>query len=182
VHRIESADDRHSVLADFEADELERQAAARIKAGEAIARWPQLAEPEFIRVQPGEHIDSGSLVTGEEVAQRMQAETIAVRKLLPYPLCTRDVCTNGCDPPTRATGESIAGDLAASASRVWQESGGTVEALAPIAQSLRRASAGHLQTGYCGAVHLAAQGYALHVRRSVDIRPQIRAAIETEGQ
>ncbi len=178
LHRIESAADREIVLTDFDANQLEREAAARLKTGEAIARWPQLEEPEFIQVVPGNGIDSGGVVAVEEVKQRMLAETTTVRRLLPYPLCTREVCSGGCDPTVRANGEDIANELARSAARTWQEHDGTIEALSPIAKGLRREAAGDVQTAYCGAVHLAALGHALNVRRRVDIRPQIRAALE----
>ena len=179
LHRIESSADREIVLTDLDANQLEREAAARLNPGEAIARWPQLEEPEFIQVVPGPGIDSGQVIAMEEVKDRMLAETTTVRRLLPYQLCTREVCTNGCDPAVRSTGEGVASELARSATRLWEQHNETIEALPPLARSLRREAGGDIQTAYCGAAHLAAQGHALHVRRRVDIRSKIRAALES---
>ena len=182
LHRIESSADRDSILADFDANQVEREAAARLSVGEAIARWPDLDEPEFINVVPGDGIDSGRPVSVDEVRNRMLDSSTTVRKLLPYQLCTRDVCSEGCDPATRHLGEDIASSLGGSAQAVWEEHQGSVDSLPAIAKGLRREANGHVPTAYCGAVHLAVSGKALEVRRNVDIRPLIRAAIEvTEG-
>lgn len=183
LHRIESARDRGVVLDDLDADQLEREATARLGVGEAIARWPQIHEPEFVRVSPGPGIDSGAVVPSEHVRQHMASETRAVHGLLPYPLCTRDVCVGGCDPLVRAAGEDIAGQIARSVAQTWQHHHETVAALPPIADALKGAAEGDAQTAYCGAAHLAAQGHALHVRRRVDIRDQLRQALEgDEGE
>lgn len=178
LHRLESAADREIVLTDFDANQLEREAAARLKAGEAIARWPQLEEPEFISVVPGQGVDSGGVVADDNVRERMLAETTTVRQLLPYSLCTRDVCASGCDPMVRAAGEDIANELGKSAARAWEEHDGSIEALGPIARGLRREAAGDARTAYCGGVHLAAMGHALDVRRRVDIKGHLKAAID----
>lgn len=181
LHNIESAADRDTVLSDLGASDLEREAAARLRVGEAIVRWPGLEEPEFIQVVPGEGIDSGAVVTDEEVRQRMAEETASVRKLLPYPLCTRDVCKSGCDPSVRAAGEAIAVELQTSAAKSWKEHDESIAALAPIVRQLHSEAAGDTQTAYCGAAHLGAFGHALSVRRRIDIGPKILAGIEGAG-
>jgi DNA helicase HerA-like ATPase len=181
LHRVESAADRDIVLTDFDASELERMAASRLRTGEAIARWPQLEEPEFIEITPGAGVDSGSVVVADEVRQHMLEQTATVRRLLPYSLCTREVCAGGCDPMIRAEGEEIARDLGRSAARVWAEHNGTIGALQPIAAELKQVASGELQVAYCAAAHLAAFGYALNPRRRVDIRAQLRASLESES-
>lgn len=182
MHRIESAADRDSVLADLDANELEREASARLQIGEAITRWPQLEEPEFIQVTPGIGVDSGAVVLAEDVKALMASESFEARQLLPYALCNREVCISGCEPTVRAQGEEVAETLARSAAKMWQEHQGAVDALDPIAAALRRESDGDTQIAYCGAAHLHAHGHALTVRRRVDIRSKIRDAIGGRGE
>jgi DNA helicase HerA-like ATPase len=180
LHRIESAADRDIVLADLDAGQLEREAASRLSMGEAIARWPQIEEAEIVRVEPGEGVNSGAVVTMDDVRARMAAETTTVRQLLPYALCTREVCANGCDPRIRSEGESVAVEVGGRAAKVWSSHGErTADALPAIAAMVHAEAQGNTQLAYCGATHLAVLGHALNVRRRPDqVRPQLKAAIE----
>jgi hypothetical protein len=162
IHRLESAADRDVVLSDLGANQSEREGAARLVMGEAVVRWPQLDELEFVQVKAADDVDSGRNVTNEEVQLRMAAESEKVRRLLPYRLCTKGVCTAGCDPTVRAGGEKLARSLGDEAKQIWTEHNAGFSALAPIAGTL--ASEGKsLQLAYCGGAHLAVRGDALVV-------------------
>lgn len=181
LHRIESAADREAVLADFDASQLEREAAARLAVGEAVVRWPDLAEPEFIRISPAEGVDSGGIVPVEQLKDRMQGKTTSVRRLLPYPLCTREVCSSGCDPVVRSFGEVLADDLSYRAAAIWTD-WSPAEALPKITAELLAESGRDRQRAYCGAAHLSAFGHALiGSPRRVDLKARIRTALEGPG-
>jgi hypothetical protein len=161
LHRLESSADRDVVLADVDASDDERKAAARLERGEAVVKWPQLDELEFVSVIPPAGVDSGSPVSNEQVQQRMAAETAEVRRLLPYRMCTRHVCEGGCRPERRARGLRIARAVGDEAAAVWHDAAPrTVDALAPIAKMLAAEADGDVAQAYCGAVHLAARGEA----------------------
>ena len=148
-------------------------------------RWPELDEPELVQVEPAEGIDSGAPVSDDRVRVAMADHREAVYQLLPYALCTREVCRNGCDVRTRAEGQRVALEIAPTAKREWTAAGGSVQALAPIARQLGDGSDGDARIAYCAAAHLAAQGDAFTVKRRVDIKPQliegIRSAIDSDA-
>ncbi len=177
LHRLESAADRNVVLDDLDASQLDREAAARLRQGEAIVRWPQRDEAELVQIVAAPGVDSGLHVEDAEVGSRMASERQAVRSLMPYALCTRDVCQGGCDPKVRAAGHSLAAETGGQARKAWEASGGKAEALDSIAPLLVNNADGDVQLAYCGAVHLSVAGDALKVKRRVDIRPQIAEAI-----
>ncbi|MDA8374244.1 MAG: FtsK/SpoIIIE domain-containing protein [Actinomycetota bacterium] len=179
LHRLESAADRDVVLADVDANDDERKAAARLAQGEAVIKWPQLDELEFVKILAPEGVDSGRPVTNEEVRARMAEMSTAVRSLIPYRLCTREVCRGGCNPQRRADGARIARELGDDARQVWNASKPrTVDALGPIATTLVRASRGDAPGAYCGAVHLAIRGDAFVVPvKGSDIRSRLASGI-----
>lgn len=179
LHRIESSADRDVVLADMDASPLERQAAARLAQGEAIARWPHIDDPEVIQVRPPPGVDSGMVVTNEDVKAQMSVETARARKLLPYQLCTRAICSAGCDATVRAGGEVVADVVGPDAAKAWAAASASAEALGPIVSMLGEETSGAAQLTFCGAVHLATKGHALNVRGRRDIRAQLVAAVET---
>jgi DNA helicase HerA-like ATPase len=181
LHRLESAADREVMLADLDSSDHDRDAAARLAPGEALVRWPPMEESEVMRVVAPADVDSSEDVSDEVVRERMAAPTREVRRLLPYPLCTRDVCAGGCDPDVRRDGDGVADDVADVAARLWEESGETAQALDPIVALLRREAGDDPQLMFCAAAHLAARGAALDVRRRVDIRPRLVAAIRGDG-
>jgi Helicase HerA, central domain len=176
LHRLESSADRDVVLADLDASDLDREAAARLAQGEAIVRWPQLDEAEVVTVRAADGINSGSHVSNGDVALRMQDATAEVRRLMPYRLCTREVCRQGCDPAVRARGDEIADDLRVEVRAIWAQHAGTASALAPICERLAAVGGESEQLTYCAAAHLAARGSAFVVPRK-DIRPQVASAV-----
>jgi len=176
LHRMESAADRNIVLSDLDASPLEREAAARLHRGEAVVRWPQRDEAEIVRVKAAEGIDSGTPVSDVTVAERMREQSDAVRRLLPYRLCTRDVCQGGCSAVVRPRGEQIAKSNGGEARKLWKQHQGTAESLAPISAVVAQDAGGDVQLAYCGAVHLSIQQDAFLVPRK-DIRPQLAVAI-----
>ena len=177
IHKLEDAPDRNAVLDDLDANQLDRETAARLRSGEAIARWPGRDETELIRVRPAMGIDSSRQTPDERVEVLMAAESDQVRSLLPFPLCTREVCASGCSAAVRREGEQLASDVGRSAARAWEAANGTVAALDPIVSLLADGCGREQQLTYCGAAHLAANRQALNVPRRVDIRPQLIAEV-----
>ena len=177
LHRLETDPDRRALLDDLDASPLDREAAARLRQGEAVMRWPERDEPEVVHIRPATGVDSGRKVSDETVKAHMADHAAGVRRLLPYSLCTRDVCQHGCDPAVRRDGELIAKDLGKEARDLWKKHDGGIDALPPIARLLAIEADRNVQLAYCGAVHLSVAGDALKRKRSKDIRAQIADAI-----
>jgi DNA helicase HerA-like ATPase len=177
IHRLESHDDREVVLNDLDASPLDRQAAARLRRGEAVMRWSEQDEAEVVQTLPPPDVDSGATVEDSRVADSMVAITTKVRRLLPYPLCTRDVCTQGCDLQRRSRGREVARKVGPDVRPLWAEAKRTIDTLDPVARALADEAEGDVELAYCGAVHLAINGDALTVRKPVDIRPKLATAI-----
>ena len=177
VHRLESAADRDIVLSDLDAAVLDREAAARLRRGEAVVRWPELDEAEMIAIDSADGVDSGENVSHAEVRDRMTAYNADVLTLLPYRLCTRQVCLHGCDVSVREAGREVADDFSAEAGQVWQEHGGRVTALQILTASLGEASGARPRIAYCAAAHLAADGVAFVVPKK-DIRGQLARSLD----
>ena len=177
LHRLESSRDRDIVLNDIGARQTEREAAARLKQGEAVIRWPERDDAELLLVAAAPGVDSGRRVTDQEVADRMVEHTKVTRRLLPHPLCTRSMCSQGCEPPIRADGSRVAAQAAAAARNAWAEANGTARALQPIVSILTGHVGSDAQRAYCAAVHLAVAGDAFKIARRADIRPQLAETI-----
>jgi DNA helicase HerA-like ATPase len=178
LHRMESSADRKVMLDDLDASEQVREAAARLRKGEAVARWPEKDETEIIQVEPDSSIDSGRQVSNEVVAERMRGYRESVIRLLPYQLCSPEICTEGCVSRTRRTGGEIAELLVGEAAKTWQEATRTGgDALTPIAERLVQEAQGHPQRAYCGAVHLSLADAAFRLRPGVDDRAVVVDAI-----
>jgi DNA helicase HerA-like ATPase len=175
LHRLTTAADRDAVLNDLDASQLDREAAARLKRGEAIIMWPEQDEPEIAQVVEADGIDSGRHLGDDEVASRMRSKRDQVKALLPYKLCTREVCSTGCDGLVRSAGRSLAADLSDQAKALWDPSSGG--SLKTIPQLVAKESGGDVQACYCTAVHLAVAGDAFTLKRNRDIRPQLVEAI-----
>lgn len=178
VHRLESASDRAMVLADLDASELDRQVAARLGPGEAVVRMPGLEEPEVVRIDAADGVDSGAVIGDADVRKRMHAHTAAVRRLMPYQLCSHEICPAGCDPDIRQSGEIHAHATADAAARIWRDHAGTVAALDPLCAIFAAQAGSGLRAAYCAAAHAAACGDALAVP-GMDIRPQVIEAMRT---
>jgi hypothetical protein len=182
IHRLESADDRKSVLDDLDASTQDREVAARLRQGEAVVRWPERDEAEIVKVRAAPGIDSGRDVSDDIVKAHMADTTRATRKLLPYGLCTRDVCVGGCDPAVRREGHLTANQFGRPARKRWDaHASNTIEALPEIAELLVNEADGDIPRAYCGAVHISVNGDALNPKRGRDIRPKIVEAIRKQS-
>lgn len=177
LHRLESAADRNIVLADLDVDETDAQAAARLNRGEALLRWPDREEAEFVKVEPPTQIDTGAPVSKQEVSDWAREQTAAVGRLRPYPLCGGKPWTNVCEPATRAVGEKAARAVRQECQEIWREAAGKPEALDPIVKLLLRETRGDSHAAYCAAVHLSVTSKVLRVR-GANIAPRLVKAIE----
>ncbi len=178
IHRLEDAVDRNAVLDDMDASQLDRETAARLEPGEAIGRWPGRDEADLMHVDAAAGVDSGRGTSDELVKSRMANHTDQVRRLLPYPLCTTEVCTTGCVPSRRTEGEQLAVLVGPVAQRIWQDANQTVSALIPIMDIVRKEAGTDVPLSYCACAHLAVNRDAFNVQRRVDIRPQLIEAVQ----
>jgi DNA helicase HerA-like ATPase len=176
LHRLD-ATDRDSILNDFDASDLDRQVAARLGQGEALMRTAEQHEPIAIRIQPANGVDSSEPTADEVVSERMATSREAMKHLLPYRLCTRDVCSSGCDPSVRSAGRKLGLLVGEKAKAAWNESGGSPTALKGIVDLLTRGAHSN-QVSYCGAVHLKVEQKAFRIDDGTDIRRVIAQAIE----
>jgi hypothetical protein len=178
IHSLLSADDRTDVLDDLDASELDREAAARLRRGEAIVKLPEHDDAVVVRVEPADGVESGRRVADEAVAARMAETRAATQRLVPYPLCSASVCPHGCASAVRKEGRAIAHALAGEARRRWEAAAPrTVDALDPLSARLVDEAEGATRLAYCAAAHLAANGDAFTLRRRRNIGPDIEAAI-----
>lgn len=180
LHRLESAADRNIVLADLDVGETDAQAAARLTRGEALLRWPDREEAEFVKIEPPAQIDTGAPVSKEQVREWARDQTAAVHKLRPYPLCAGKTWSNVCEPATRALGEKAARTARDEAQEIWRQADGKPEALDPLAKLLLRETRGDAHAAYCAAVHLSVTTKVLRVR-SANIAPRLVKAIEAHA-
>lgn len=161
IHRLGSAADRTTMLDDLDSPELDRQIAARLQTGTAIARWPQLDEAELVQVEPPEGVESARSIDDETVTDRMQFARRQTLARVPYRLCTRDICTSGCSPLVRKRAAGLATITTPTARRIWNQHEGTPSSLEPILRALVKAGANDAQQAYCCAVQLSVQDVAL---------------------
>ena len=185
VHRLESGDDRKVMMDDMGADERIRDIAARLRQGEAIVRWPERDEVEVVRVQAPEDIDSGRFVSDEAIAVRMQPHRAELAKLLPYQLCSLEVCTSGCTSRVRRTGMDVAESVESVARVAWLQPD-KVEGIKAIMDRLAAETDRSEQSIYCAAVHLSIRGTAFPVKHGIDNRPvlirEVRDSVRRNGQ
>jgi hypothetical protein len=174
VHRLESGDDRRTMMEDMDADERIRGIAARLRQGEAIVRWPERDEVEVAQVQAPEGVDSSRFVSDSDVARLMTEQRESASRLMPYPLCSSDVCTSGCDGTTRRAGSELADALMPLARTTWQGDDSVLSIVRAAAQQTGR----DLRTTYCSAVHLSVSGAAFDHQPGQDLRPTLQQAVE----
>ncbi|HWC36036.1 MAG TPA: ATP-binding protein [Mycobacteriales bacterium] len=160
LHRLETAADRAVILDDLDAGELDREAAARLRPGEALVRWPERDEAELVRVEPSPGVDSGREVPDAEVAVAMAPAREVARFLLPYPLCADAVCPRGCESTVRADGLELAERLKTQVRQIAADATQHRSPLPEVAGLLVDATGRDLQRAYCSAVHLSVIGAA----------------------
>jgi DNA helicase HerA-like ATPase len=172
LHRLESSADRKIMLDDLDASDQVREVAARLRKGEAVARWPQRDEVEIIKVEVDGDIDSGRQVSNEAVAEHMRDYRRQVTHLLPYLLCSPEVCSAGCESKVRRAGGDLAAAVAVRANDIWTTSKATgADPVFPIMEALAQKSLNDMQRTYCGAVHLSVEDIAFRARPGTDHRP-----------
>lgn len=178
LHRMESSTDRNVMLADLDASEQTREIAARLRQGEAVIRWAERDEIELIQVVPDPDVDSGRKVADETVIEHMRDHRRQVMHLLPYALCSSEICNTGCRSNVRRTGSQLAEELGPQARELWHDkdaNGGN--AVQQITDLLSKDGDWDVQRAYCGAVHLSINGDALRIRPGVDDRPFLMQAV-----
>jgi DNA helicase HerA-like ATPase len=178
VHRMESFADRNLMLDDLDAAEQMRKAAARLRVGEAIVRWPERDEPELLQVEAAEGVDSSRQVSNQSVRERMDSYRQQVMRLLPYKLCSAEICTRGCESKVRRVGGDMAESTSRQAAKIWESAQDTGDdAVTPIVEALANRASGDLQRTYCGLVHLSIQGAAFRPKVGSDDRPMLISAV-----
>lgn len=183
LHRMESAADRTVMLDDLDASDQVREAAARLRKGEAVVRWPERDEIEIVQVEISDVVDSGRHVSDEAVAGHMSDFRQRAMRLLPYQLCTSEMCPNGCESRVRRAGGGVAEAVSEKAASVWAGAGTTGrDPVTPITHALAQEAAFDSQRAYCGAVHLSIEGVAFRLRPGIDDRPMLVQAIRQAVQ
>ncbi len=168
MHLMESAADRKVILDDLDASPLDRSTAARLLVGEALVRWTGGERPELIAVQPSHGVDSGRGVPNGRVAERMSVHNASVRSLLPFRLCTREICIRGCQTQVRSAGQMLAIELAPDVRQQWGEArsrsaSAPNSAIEPAMNVIAAKTGGDAQLTYCTAAHLADANQAFDV-------------------
>lgn len=178
LHRMESASDRSIMLEDLDAAREVREATAHLQRGEAAARHPEKEEAFLLAVEPEADVYSARMVSDSEVAEHMARHRQDIIHLLPYRLCSPDVCTEGCQAETRRRGRELGQRVTKQAAEIWRAaSEGGVDAVSTIADTLAEGASKDVQVGYCGAVHLSTEDVAFRVRPGVDDRASLIEAI-----
>jgi hypothetical protein len=179
LHRTESAMDRKIMLDDLDADEEVRNASSRLRQGEALARWPERDEVEVLKVVPAAEINSARIVSNEMVFERASEYRRQISRILPYQLCTLEVCVGGCQSRIRVLGARLASDVSAQAHHLWANAvSARREAVEPLSKILAEGAEFDLQTSYCSAVHLSLEGDAFRVTPGIDDRPKLIQAMK----
>ena len=176
LHRMESAEDRATILADFDLNDLDRPLASRLDVGEAFFRSVTMDDAELIKVYPEMGIDSSNSPKDDIVKNRMRSFSEASQKLFPYPMCTSDVCATGCVPATRREGESVASRVRITATQAWNrsEDASAEEAIDATAKVLLRETDDSV-VAYCGSAHLNVQQRAFLTGNLVSLRSNVAA-------
>lgn len=178
LQHTESAKERNVVLDDADASPAVRALAADLGEGMALVRTPEAQEMQLIRVEPPtEVLDEEAVATDEDVQVHMAAQAAHTRRLLPFALCTRDVCVTGCNPGVRRAGRQHADRLGPEARAAWSTAKGELPKLGPLWRMLAARADGSLQLSYCTAAHLAIAGDVLVVPAADDIRPDVAASL-----
>jgi hypothetical protein len=123
-------------------------------------------------------VDSSRQIGDEVVAEHMRGHRLEVHRLLPYRLCSMDICEAGCDPAVRAVGDRVAEAVEESASTLWEGAISSGRGAAPEIASLIAVSVGgDLQRTYCGAVHVGVRDVAFASPDGTDMRPSLMRTV-----
>ena len=182
VHRMESAKDRNAVLDDMDASPLVRQIAARLSRGEAAIRWPERDEAQIVRVTTASGVDSQREIDASLVAERMTSHGKHNRELLPYRLCSTQVCRNGCESTVRQVGRNGARSVQQAATAVWLDKAKSGHERALTIAALASSEVGqNVQRIHCVGAHLEADGAAFYGGESVIARRALEDVARLAG-
>lgn len=161
LQHTESAKERNVVLDDADATPAVRALAADLGEGIALVRTPDAQEMQLIRIKPSRDIlDEEAVATDEDVRVHMAAHAAQTRRLMPFGLCTRQVCLAGCDPDVRRRGRQLAGRLGPQIDTARKDAAG-LPTLTDLWRQLDSEAGRSLQLTYCAAAHLATDGEPL---------------------
>jgi hypothetical protein len=180
IHRLEAAGDRSNMLDDLAASDRDRDLAARLRTGEAVVRLPGWDEAALVRIDPAPGVDSGRNTSDGEVLARMQHVRADVQSLVPYAICSDEVCPGGCSPAIRQRGRTDGRLVGDEAEAIWRTHGGAASALGEIASLVVGSTGRDLRAAYCACAHVAASAPVLTVRGK-DIRGQLTRALRDAG-
>ena len=107
IHHLESEDEREAMLSDVGADPQDRDVARELSVGTALVKWAPMLRPQLVRTIPPAGVDTSSIPSDEDVKERMTAHRATTQSVLPYALCTVQVCSKGCEGTVRNRGRSI---------------------------------------------------------------------------
>lgn len=177
VHKLVSSADRDILLSDMDASDQLREVAARLVIGEGLLSWPDHDEPELVRIVSAPGVDTSVPIDDVTLRARVAGFRAGTLALMPFPLCTRGVCTTGCDPQRRSAAEAIA---ARERLKPGGFRGGPQETLA-IGQKIMVDNDGDRPLAFCGVNHLliGQEGSATAGVDPTVIRKRILKALDT---
>jgi len=153
LHHVENERGRGRILDDMNANSMDRDLAATLRKGEALVRLPEQDSAELVTVQPAVGVNTQKEITDEVVRSRMAAFTVEVRQLLPYQMCSADICIGGCNGLVRSRARALATTLGPEIEKEWRRQSASQSAVGPLMSAISP-HAGSLQDTYCTAVHL----------------------------
>ncbi|MFE5674367.1 ATP-binding protein [Streptomyces erythrochromogenes] len=158
MHALRSEQSRQAVLGDMGAGPRSAQTAATLRRGQALVATPRTTDPLLTAIRPDPAVDTARVIDDDAVVRHMAEPTRALSRLLPYELCCRDICRDGCAPQRREQGRALAfarrREERAEAHRTPRGEPRRAPALADLAQSMGRACAGDVADTYCAMVHV----------------------------
>ncbi|WP_405967625.1 hypothetical protein OG613_25405 [Streptomyces sp. NBC_00015] len=158
MHALRSAQSRQAMLDDMGAGPRSTQTAATLRRGQALVTTPRTTDPLLAGIRPDPAVDTARVVDDGAVVRHMAEPTRALSRLLPYELCSRDICRDGCTPQRRERGRALAfarrREERAEAHRAPHGEPRRAPALGDLAQSMARACGGEVADTYCAMVHV----------------------------
>ncbi|MER7730763.1 ATP-binding protein [Streptomyces erythrochromogenes] len=158
MHALRSEQSRQAMLGDMGAGPRSAQTAAALRRGQALVGTPRTTDPLLAAIRPDPAVDTARVVDDDAVVRHMAEPTRALSRLLPYELCCRDICQDGCVPERRERGRTLAfarrREERAEAHRAPGGEPRRGPALGDLARSMGRACAGDVADTYCAMVHV----------------------------
>ncbi|WP_435611796.1 ATP-binding protein [Streptomyces sp. bgisy159] len=157
MHALRSEQSRQATLGDMGAGPRSAQTAAALRRGQALVATPRTTDPLLAGIRPDPAVDTARIVDDDTVVRHMAGPTRDQARLLPYELCSRDICQDGCLPRRRERGRALAfarrREERAEAHRAPRGEPYRGPALADLAQAMARSCASDVADTYCALVH-----------------------------